>query len=125
MPVAVTGANQGPAGQQGPQGPPGPAGKIELVTCRSVTKVIHHKRRKRKLCTTKLVSGPVRFTTAATVRATLTRANTVFAAGTARTVGGVLRVALARRRPLVPGRYVLTLRSRHGAVVRRIRVTIA
>jgi hypothetical protein len=66
-------APQGPTGVAGSQGPPG---KTELVTCkavtRTVTKVIKHKRRKvhvrQRQCTAKLISGTVKFKTAAAAR---------------------------------------------------------
>jgi hypothetical protein len=58
---------QGPAGSPGVAGAPGPPGKVVLVTCHTVTKKVRrhgkvHKKKVRK-CTTKIVSGPVRFTT--------------------------------------------------------------
>jgi hypothetical protein len=55
---------------------PGAPGKIELVVCKKVSKTVvrtrHHKRKRVKVtvqrCTTKLVSGPVKFTTAVRAR---------------------------------------------------------
>lgn len=51
----------GPPGPQGQTGPPGPAGKVELVTCKTMTKTVtrHDKKVKvkRQQRTTKLVSG--------------------------------------------------------------------
>jgi hypothetical protein len=71
LPQGAQGApgEQGAAGSPGPPGAPGAPGTVELVTCRTITKKIHlrhHKIRKKKVkkCTTKIVSGPVRFTTA-------------------------------------------------------------
>ena len=58
----------GPAGAQGPAGPQGPAGaagKVQLVTCKTVVKKVKGKRKKVKVCTTKLVSAPVKFTVTA------------------------------------------------------------
>jgi hypothetical protein len=57
---------QGPAGKTGPQGP---AGKIELVVCNTVTKTTttgtgstrHKHTVKVRRCTTRLVSGTVKF----------------------------------------------------------------
>jgi hypothetical protein len=71
MSIALTGTGGAlPQGTQGTQGPAGSNGQIELVTCKQVTKTIkvHGKRRKvkRNKCTTKLISKPVSFTTAAT-----------------------------------------------------------
>jgi hypothetical protein len=62
-----------PAAAGGTPGTPGTPGKVELVTCRiitkKVTKLVHGKkrtvRRHKKKCTTKLVDGPVTFKTAA------------------------------------------------------------
>jgi hypothetical protein len=102
----------GPAGATGAAGPQGPAGQVELVTCRTVA---HHgrKKRRRKKCTTKLVSGPVRITTTSgRARATLMRHGRVYARGTSR---------LLRATRIVPaGRYTLRLsyrgRTRNVAV---------
>jgi hypothetical protein len=101
---------QGPAGAAGPagaQGPAGPAGKVELVTCKKAGK-------KRK-CTTKLVSGTVKFTaTGSAARATLSRHGRVYAAGSARSAHGSMRLRLLALRRLRPGRYTLTLISGAG-----------
>ena len=90
-PVGEKGA--GPAGAQGPAGPAGeqgPAGKVELVTCKTVKGKQH--------CTTKLVSGTVKFEASGTAaQATLSRHGVVYAAGTARVEQG--RMSL-RLRPL-------------------------
>jgi hypothetical protein len=118
-PIGATGAQglsgpggpSGAAGATGPAGaagPRGPGGKIELVTCKTVTVTIHKgkkgKKQTRQLCTTKLVSGPVSFTTAAT--ATLSRHRVTYATGTSGPGGLVLHTHRAVR----PGRYTLTLR---------------
>jgi hypothetical protein len=99
-----TGAT-GPAGEKGSAGSPGaqgPAGKVELVTCEKVKGKQH--------CTTKLVSGTVKFTTAGKVaRATLSRHGEVYAAGTARLGHGRTSLRLLPVRQLRPGRYMLTL----------------
>jgi streptogramin lyase len=108
----------GTNGKDGAQGPPGPAGKIELVTCKTVTKTVHHHHVKKQSCTTKLVSGTVTFTTA---RALLTRSGRRYATGTARFAGGRLELALRFSRPAGAGRYTLTLRrSGHAAQHRTI-----
>jgi streptogramin lyase len=112
---------QGPPGHNGNPGPPGkqgPPGKIELIVCQTVTKVVHHKPRKVKKCTSRLVSSPVKFTTAV-AKATLTRGGRTYASGTARVVHGVVHLQLAARRGLTRGRrYELTLRYGNGRVVR-------
>jgi hypothetical protein len=93
---------QGPGGPTGAQGPAGPAGKIELVTCKKVGK--------KQKCTTKLVSGTVKFMTAGlAARATLSRHGVVYAAGTARLAHGRMSLRLLPVRRLQPGKYTLTL----------------
>ena len=70
---------------------------------------------KQQRCTTKLVTGPVTFTTTRpTTRATLTRAGLTYATGTAQTTPGRSRLLLTQRRTLRPGRYTLALTSHHG-----------
>ncbi len=98
----------GSAGAQGPPGPAGkegPAGKVELVTCKKVGK--------KQECTTKTVSGTVKFTTRS-ARATLSRHGVVFAAGAASESRGRLGLRLISLRKLRPGRYTLTLISGAG-----------
>ena len=99
----------GPAGPAGAQGPDGPAGKVQLVTC----KTVKIGKKKMQQCTTKLVSGAVKFTTSGKVaHATLSRHGEVFATGMAVTVnGGHLSLWLAPPRKLRPGHYTLTLIS--------------
>jgi hypothetical protein len=134
-PVALSGAGgalpQGPAGASGasgaagPQGAPGangatgsqgPPGKVELITCKAVTRTVSGHRRTVQQCTGKLVSGTVKFTVAgATVHATISRAHTVYATGASVPTGhGGTQLVLNQLRPLRPGRYTLSLRSRHG-----------
>jgi hypothetical protein len=64
--------NSGPSGTPGAPGAPGGPGEVELVTCTTATKTVvkHHRKRKVKVrkCTTKLVPGPVKFTTARVTR---------------------------------------------------------
>jgi hypothetical protein len=96
------GGAAGARGQTGARGPAGPAGKIELVTCKKV--------KGRQRCTTKLVSGTIRFTaTGHGARATLSRHGVLYAAGTARTAHGRTTLRLLPVRRLRPGRYTLTL----------------
>jgi hypothetical protein len=98
---------QGPAGPAGAQGPAGPAGQVELVTCKKVKGKQH--------CTSKLVSGTVKFTTVgSSAQATLSRHGVVYAAGTARTARGRMSLRLLPVRRLRPGRYTLTLISGTG-----------
>jgi DNA-binding beta-propeller fold protein YncE len=101
-----TGA-RGAAGAEGPTGAQGPAGKVELVTCQTVKGKQH--------CTTKLVSGTVKFTTAGVqAQATLSRHGVVYAAGTARVARGRMSLRLLPVRRLRPGKYTLTLISGTG-----------
>jgi hypothetical protein len=107
-----TNGTQGPAGAQGPAGPAGPAGKegpagtVQLVTCT--------KAGKKKKCTTKTVSGTVKFTTSS-MQATLSRHGLVYATGAALAgTHGRLSLRLSDRRALRPGRYTLTLISGAG-----------
>ncbi len=101
---------KGETGKQGENGPPGvqgPAGKIELVTCETVKGKQH--------CTTKLVSGTVKFTTAgSSTQAALSRHGLVYAAGTARLAHGRMSLRLLPVRRLRPGKYTLTLISGTG-----------
>ena len=99
------GGAQGPAGPAGPAGKEGPPGKIQLVSCKKVGK--------KMTCTTKLVSGTVKFK-AASARATLSRHGLVYAAGTASVAHGRTSMRLAPLRRLRPGRYTLTLITGKG-----------
>lgn len=112
-PAGSTGATgaTGAIGATGPKGAQGQPGKVELVLC---TKI---KKRKRTVerCTTKLVSGVVKFTSA-DVSASVSRGKDLYATGLAvRTGAGHWRLILTRRlHPLGVGRYTLTLTSRNG-----------
>jgi hypothetical protein len=112
-PTGATGSAgpAGPTGATGATGSQGKSGQIELVTCKVVTvKVKGHKVKRRK-CTTKLVSGTVKFTTASAVRrASLSRGGVLYATGTV-TKKGLKLHALRRVRA---GRYTLTLRYHQG-----------
>jgi Glycine rich protein len=118
----------GPAGAQGVQGPAGPqgaAGKIELVTCKTVTKKVKGHRRKVQVCTTRLVSGVVKFTAATADRATISRRGIVFATGVrVTTAPGRAQLVLSDSRPLTRGRYTLTIRRRRGRRLLTRRMTI-
>jgi hypothetical protein len=68
--IALSGTGVAASSATGTPGPQGTPGQVELVRCKTVTRVvtktIHHKRRKVHVklqrCTAKLVNGPVRFT---------------------------------------------------------------
>jgi hypothetical protein len=134
-PIGLTGAI-GPAaatGATGKTGPRGPAGQIELVVCQTVTKkTTKHGRKvavKVKKCTARLVSGPVKFTIDADdLGASVSRAGVTYATGFAIPTGTARwQLVLTRHlRTLRPGRYTLTLRSRHGAhrILERRTITI-
>lgn len=116
VPLFGTGvaANAGPAGPAGPRGttgatgPRGPAGKVELVSCKRVTV----KHRKVNRCTTKVVSGTVKFTTTGTVtHAVLSRRHRTAATGIATGRRGQ-SLLLSAARMLTAGRYTLTLTRR-------------
>ena len=82
------------------------------MTCKKVGK--------KQKCTTKLVSGTVKFTAAAS-RATLSRAGVIYAAGTARSARGRMSLRLTSLRRLERGQYTLTLatgQGRHEHIVR-------
>jgi hypothetical protein len=114
-PAGATGAtgatgSPGAAGPTGATGKQGPAGMVELVSC----KTVKHNHKTKKQCTTKLVTSPVKFTTTATAQhATLSRRGTVYATGYARHTRTGVQSWLLAARPLKPGRYTLTLTSRH------------
>jgi hypothetical protein len=101
----------GPQGPAGAQGPAGPAGEIELVTCKTVKGKQH--------CTTKLVSGTIKFTvTGSAAQATLSRHGVVFASGSALATRGRMSLRLVPLRRLRRGKYTLTLISGSGKLKR-------
>jgi hypothetical protein len=93
-----------------PQGAPG---KIELVTCKAVTKKVHRKKVTKEHCTTKLTSSPKKFTTSS-AHADLMRADRVYATGWLRHGKLVLHTDGALR----PGRFRLTLTYQSAGRVR-------
>jgi streptogramin lyase len=128
---------QGPSsvGPAGNPGAPGADGEVELVSCRTVTrtvtKQVHGKPRKVKVshqvCTTKIVSGPVKFmVAAANARASLARGGVVRASGDAHVTSIGVRVALVAPGRLAPGRYALTVtrRAAHRNSVLRYHVVL-
>jgi hypothetical protein len=126
LPQGLAGTN----GATGPPGPAGPAGKIELVTCKTVTRTVkvHGKKRKGKQqkCTARLVSGPVKFTLrTGSVHATISRGRVVYARGAGVQMGrGRTQLVLEDVRRLNRGRYTLTQRTRHRQLWRTPRVQI-
>jgi hypothetical protein len=128
-PTGATGAAgpQGPAGLaglQGPAGPVGPQGAVELVTCRSVAPSTSHKHgathSKVMKCTTKLVSGPVKFTTTGAVsRAVLSHGGVIEARGIVSGRGGSA-ILLSTSRRLKAGRYTLALTGPHGRTIHTV-----
>jgi len=117
-PAGATGSAgaAGAAGATGATGAAGPAGKVELVSCKAVTKKVKGKKQTKQVCTTKLVSGVVKFTTTFKA-ATLSRGRVVYATGSGERTGKTTKLTLRALRRLTPGRYTLTLGSRgHRAV---------
>lgn len=101
----------GPAGAKGATGPAGPAGKVELVTCKAVTKKVKGKKQTKQVCTTKLVTGTVKFTTALKA-ATLSRGRVLYATGSGQRTGRTTTLTMRPLRRLTAGRYTLRLGSR-------------
>lgn len=105
-PTGSTGST-GAAGPVGATGAPGPAGKIELVTC---TTTKPKKGKAKTTCKTRLVSGTVKFNSAIARTASLRRANSVFATGTAASLGrNRVELVLDPQRKVGKGRYTLSL----------------
>jgi hypothetical protein len=107
-PPGLTGTGQ--QGATGATGPQGPAGVVQLVTCKTVTKIVKGKKKKKgQACTTKTITGPVKFTTAAVARAVLSRGHVIYATGIATRGAERPQLALSSAHALHPGRYTLTL----------------
>jgi hypothetical protein len=132
-PPGQTGA-AGPTGATGATGPRGPAGQIELVVCHKVTKTVTTSGHTHKVtvqkCTSRLVSGTVRFKTEfRDLRASVSRAHIVYGTGVAVPRGARHWELLLTRhmRRLRSGRYTLTLRTLRGRhrIVERTTITIA
>ncbi len=133
--IGATGATgtTGATGATGATGPRGSAGRIELVVCRNVTKTVATHGHKHNLtvqkCKTRLVSGTVKFTIDRDdLGASVSRAGVTYATGRAVPTGtGLWRLMLTRQiHRLRPGRYTLTLRTRHGQrrILERRQITI-
>jgi hypothetical protein len=129
-PVGPKGA-KGNSGSRGKNGKNGAPGKVEIVTCRSVVRIVRiHGKPQRKMmqrCAAKLVSGSVSVTGAQAADARLTRGRVVYALG--REVGNRSNrtLLLIPSRRLTRGVYTLTLISRHGrrATTTHERITIS
>jgi hypothetical protein len=111
---------QGPPGKTGPRGP---AGKIELVTCKPVTKGKGKHKKTTQKCTTKLTSKPVKFKTGGDVStAVLSRGDIVYATGSAIRAGKNTKLLLTPLRKIRGGSY--TLKLTHGQHRQRETITI-
>jgi streptogramin lyase len=111
-PAGAAGA-AGPAGAKGATGATGatgPAGVVVLVSCKAVTKKVKGKKQTKQVCTTKVVGGVVKFTTAVK-SATLSRGRVVYATGTGERTGKTTKLTLRASRRLTSGRYTLKLGS--------------
>jgi hypothetical protein len=126
-PPGTNGAT-GTTGATGATGAQGPPAKIELITCKTVPKTVNGKRRTHQKCTGRLVSGTVKFTTGtASARASIFRGRIIYATGASVAIGdGRTQLLLNDLRVLHPGRYTLTVRSRHQRhwIARRAMITI-
>lgn len=79
----------------------------------------------KQTCTTKLVTGPVKFTTAAAARkATLSRHGKVFAIGSVRKVNGHIEFLSSDPRTLPRGRYTLTIARKTAGHITETREAI-
>lgn len=116
-PIGPTGTN-GPTGPAGAIGPSGRNGEVELVMCQPVSGKLSHGHLtadgKVTHCTTKLVPGPVKFTTTgAATRVVLSRGGVTEATGIASGHRG-RTMLLSAQRGLKAGRYTLVLTGLHG-----------
>jgi hypothetical protein len=103
------------------------------VTCKTitvtVTKTVHGKRKKVKVkkqrCTTKTVTGPVKFTTSV-ARAVLSRGRVTYATGIATINTKHPQLALTTTHKLRAGTYTLTLRwsTKHTNHTTRQHITL-
>jgi len=125
-PGSGAGGTTGTGVTTGAGGTPGTTGgsrKVELVTCKLLTRTVtvhgHTRRVTTEQCTAKLVSTPVVFGSGSNVAATLSRGGAVYASGR----GTSTRVELTVTRTLKRGTYVLT--ERRGRTTTHLQVTIA
>jgi hypothetical protein len=118
-PAGATGSAgaTGPAGSQGSTGPAGKNGSSSAVICvvtvskKATGKGKHQKTvvSRKTVCTVKVLAPG-----AHTVSVDLSRGRTTFAAGTAAVRAGSARVTLRGLRPLVRGRYLVTVVATTG-----------
>jgi uncharacterized repeat protein (TIGR01451 family) len=107
---AGAGGGVGPAGPTGAKGDAGAPGKVELVSCRAVTKTVKGKKTTSQLCTTKVITGIAKFTATGTLKsATLTRGHTLYATGTAQQTAKTTKLTLEPLRRLSAGHYMLKI----------------
>ena len=110
-------------------------GKVLLVTCKTVTSTVaktvsgkkHKVNEQVRTCIGRRVRGTVTFTVSATSdRATISRGRVVYATGTSLPIGsGRSLLLLTEPRRLEPGRYTLSVRTRHHGRWSTRRATIA
>jgi hypothetical protein len=86
-----------------PAGPPGPPGKVRLVTCHSVVKIVHGKKKTVQVCKTKVLSGTVTIRVGTAVR--LQRHGHLVARGTVLRRG--IEFQMLPGKTLRTGRYTL------------------
>lgn len=116
-----------PTGATGATGPRGPAGKVEVVTCKAKTVVVHRKKTTKEVCTSKTLTGTVTLPASGNVeRATLSRDGRTLAGERILSARGTWRLVFAPARALAPGRYTLTLHGEqhHRSTVSRTLITI-
>jgi hypothetical protein len=117
--MGVTGAT-GSAGATGPTGSKGPAGKLELITCRAVTR---KHGQSLQTCTAGQEGTSVKFTaTGPALAATISRGRLIYATGFEIGTGKLMRLAVTPRRKITSGSYVLTVLRNHRRVVAAITI---
>jgi hypothetical protein len=124
-PLQVPLSGTGTTAPSTPSGTQQPTGKVDLVTCKTVTKTVfrkvHGKRRKvsvkQQKCSHKLVADSAATLKGPRGHATISRGRVTYAIGTGVSLGGGRsRFVLTDLRPLRPGSYTLTLRKRSTTI---------
>jgi hypothetical protein len=107
-----------PLGSSAPAGTQTAAAKVDLVTCKTVTRTVSRRVKiKQQKCSHRLLSGSVGKTKGASGRATISRGRVIYAVGTGvQLAGGRSQLVLTELRPLRPGRYTLKLRKRTSTI---------
>lgn len=133
--VAPSSVSSGATGPAAPSGARSLPGKVLLVACKSVTVTVaktvsgrKHKVKERvQRCTGRRLSGTATFTVSATSdHATVSRGRVLYATGTSLPIGGGRSLlVVTEQRSLEPGRYTLSLRTRHNGRWATRRATIA